>query len=133
MAVATPATLPVPTVAARAVVRAWNWERECLSDLSCTFLSLKMETMVESHHSFSRVICKKPVRRVSHMPHPTSSSSMTGPHTNPCTALTIWVSRVMKSIEMIPAFLVLFAHESHRRWRSGWSACLLSQQPHYFL
>ena len=75
MAAATPAMLPVPMVAARAVQRAWNWEMDCLSVFLVEALSfLKREPMVSFHQWPSRVTWNTLVPRVSSRPVPISST-----------------------------------------------------------
>jgi hypothetical protein len=64
MAVATPAMLPVPMVAARAVDRAWNWEIALASLVEVTDLFLKIASQVLLLVSLASLIWKKPVRRV---------------------------------------------------------------------
>ncbi|MNT99196.1 hypothetical protein D3C72_2419870 [compost metagenome] len=66
MAVATPATLPVPTRLARPVAKAWNEE---MSLLPATWLR---PPSISFTPRGSRRICMKPMRRVKNRPMPSN-------------------------------------------------------------
>ncbi len=89
MAVATPAMLPVPMVAARAVQRLWNW-LIALSSLpvwAVIFLLVKMPPTVDFIQWVKWLTWKPFVNTVISTPVPMSSTSMGMPHTKLLTAL----------------------------------------------
>ena len=95
MAVATPTILPVPMVAARAVIRDWNGViSPSLLPMPSLSGSLKIDFSANPRlrhgRKFSRMVRKTPV--------PTSSTSIKGPHTKSFTAFSI----TAKSIRYLP-------------------------------
>ena len=85
IAVATPTILPVPIVAAKAVVKAENGETSP-SPLLCVRASL-LKVLLIAYGKFLQG--KKPVLMVKNIPVPTKRTNITGPQTKSSTAATI--------------------------------------------
>ena len=98
MAPATPTMLPVPTVAARAVHRDWNWEMLLSAVWPMTPLSF-MAPMVRFIQWLKWVIWNTRVSTVIRMPTKASSRMAGQPHTTPLTASLILVRVSMKALE----------------------------------
>lgn len=78
-AVATPVMLPVPSVAARAVQNAWNWDMDCSSSVRLTFLLRKSWPSVMPSQTRHFLNWKKPVRTVKRRPTARKMMSMPRP------------------------------------------------------
>ena len=93
IAAATPAMLPVPTVAASAVHSAWNGEIAALSllcPITCFLNKLPMVCLTQKPRWLT---WKNLVSTVIRMPVPSSSTSPSLTQTKPLMSSLIWVSR----------------------------------------
>ena len=108
MAPATPTMLPVPTVAARAVHRLWNWEMERSEVCEVTLLSLKIAPMVFFIQWPKWLIWKHLVMQVVSTPTKASRIRAGQPQTMPFRTALILV--IMSNI-----FLFLFPYFDEKR------------------
>ena len=100
----TPAILPVPTVAASAVHKLWNWEIE-RSPFSVCAVTVRSENSAPIVFRNQCLICvswKKPVRNVIMTPVPISSTSIGTPQTKPFTALLMFSIKSRNPIRNSP-------------------------------
>ena len=98
MAPATPAMLPVPTVAASAVHTAWKG----VMAPSCAVFFWNMRPSVDRMARGNLRICKNRVRRLRYSPTPRMHTMAGTPHTK---SLTAWLTDVMKSRMGIVSFV----------------------------